>query len=245
MWLLPSWGRAKMASKAIDDCHRMKMTSPAVLFVDGPGGDDSFYKSMRLPPNWRKIISPSRVRLSAQMQWALGEYPSETHYGWLADDYRPQTPYFDQELEDSAGPWGYAQANDLIITKHERAALPSALTSGLCWGGELVRAVGWWGWPAVTHVGIDGLWAMIIAKLGVCHYRRDVIVEHRRYTTGKRPKDCYDVTVKDDDPVVIADLVAWKKIRNDREEKAINAIVERVHTARRAAYEARYAARKV
>lgn len=59
----------------------------------------------------------------------------------------------------------------------------------MCWGGELVRTVGWWALPGVKQAGIDTAWTAIVQPLGLARYTPQVICEHMNYRTGKRPLD--------------------------------------------------------
>src|SRR5690606_20587427 len=189
MWLLPSKGRRKLCQEALDACSDSGMTSLGVLFVDTTVDE---YAGIRLPPNWTVHYCPEGGSLTASMQWAFKEYPSERHYGWLADDVRPRTQGWDKLLEEAAGDWDFACANDLWLGGGTLIQQGRDMTSGLCWGGELVRAVGWWGFPEVIQAGIDTAWVRIIAALGSYRYLPDVIVEHLNWRTGKRDKDDTD-----------------------------------------------------
>jgi hypothetical protein len=146
------------------------------------------------------------------MQYAFTTYPDATHYGWLADDTRPRTRNWDTQLEAAAGEWGLAYARDLWFSESpiERNGLEvgNNLSSGLCWGGELVRTVGWWATPGLRQAGIDMAWLDIVRPLGLHRYRHDIVVEHLNWRTGKREKDAGDDWSRGDDNYVDRDLAA-------------------------------------
>jgi hypothetical protein len=66
------------------------------------------------------------------------------------------------------------------------------LSSGLCWGGTLVRYAGWWSLPGLVQAGIDTAWTALISAAGFARYTPQVIVEHKNWRTGKRPVDEVD-----------------------------------------------------
>lgn len=169
------------------------MTSQGVVYVDGTPDE---YRDLRLPKNWTAHYARQWGGLQASMQWAFREFPDATQYGWLADDTLPRTDNWDTRLEAAAGDWCLSCARDLWLseTEHMRVSLEEGddLSSGLCWGGELVREVGWWALPGAFQAGIDTSWCQIVGPLGLARYTPAVTVEHLNYKTGKRPADAVD-----------------------------------------------------
>lgn len=194
MWLLPSMNRPDQAQAVIDACTDMGMTQTAVLFVDGISVDG--YLNIKLPQNWTIFIAGKRVGLTEAMNWALRQYPSEHCYGWLADDTYPETKNWCDIIEHQTGDWYFCNCYDrYIMDKNKKyydiVSRGALMTSGLCWGGELIRSVGWWAYPQVIQVGIDWIWTELIKDSGIAKYLPDVTVRHDNYRTGRRP---YDVT---------------------------------------------------
>jgi hypothetical protein len=114
-----------------------------------------------------------------------------------------------------AGDWCLSYARDLYLSEQPsfEAELHDGqnLSAGLCWGGKLVREVGWWALPGVRQAGIDTAWCAIVHPLDLARYCRDVTVEHKHYMTGKRERDDGDSWVRDDVEYVKADI----RTRND------------------------------
>lgn len=168
------------------------MTSQGVVYVDE---DDGSYR-LKLPRNWSIHREPKWLSLQGSMQWCFETFPDAAQYGWLADDTRPRTQGWDKKLEAAAGDWILVCCRDLWFSEDpwERAKLENAqnLSSGLCWGGGLVRAAGWWALPGVRQAGIDTAWLDIVKPVGLHNYIHDVTVEHLNWRTGKRPKDAMD-----------------------------------------------------
>jgi hypothetical protein len=146
------------------------------------------------------------------MQWVYNNYPDATQYGWLADDTRPRTPSWDRLLEAAAGNWNLSYANDQWLSKdpieRDRLLLGYNLSSGLCWGGNLVRAVGWWALPGVRQAGIDTAWCDIARTFDLHKYQDDIVVEHWNWRTGKRRKDAGDSWQRDGADYIEKDLKA-------------------------------------
>lgn len=188
------------------------MTSPGVVYVDETV---DMYRKIRLPKNWTIHYEPEWGSLQASMSWCFEQYPDASHYGWLADDTFPRTPGWDKLLEMSAGPWGLSYARDMWMSEGpiERWEFETGknLSSGLCWGGELVRTVGWWAIPGVRQAGIDTAWCSIIEPLGLARYRHDIVVEHHNYRTGKRERDEGDSWDRGGDNYVERDIATVRK----------------------------------
>jgi hypothetical protein len=207
IWLLSTRGRPDATQEVLDACETTGMTSPGVVYVDE---DTGLYDKLRLPFNWRIHREPVWGSLQASMQWVYRQYPRATQYGWLADDTVPRTNGWDKELEASAGDHAFSHARDLWNTEGSQDEFENGLdmSAGLCWGGELVRAAGWWALPGVRQAGIDTAWLAILAPFRLVKYRHDVIVEHKHYLTGKRKTDQGDSWFRDGVNYVQADIDA-------------------------------------
>ena len=188
IWLLSTKGRPELCQEVLDACSESGMTSQGLVYVDG----DS-YPDLQLPSNWEKVEGPEWGGIAAGMNIVMERHPSASAYGWLADDTFPRTSGWDRRVEQAAGDWRLAYCNDAGYIQHLTDVMTGRdLTSGLCWGGELVRAVGWWTLPGVYCAGIDTAWVEIVQPLGLWAYLDDVVVEHKNYRTGKREYDEID-----------------------------------------------------
>jgi hypothetical protein len=183
------------------------MTSPGVVYVDETVDE---YQDIRLPANWSIHYEPVWGSLQASMSWCYDNYPDAAQYGWLADDVRPRTTGWDKLLEDAAADWCLSYARDMWLSESPSllAELEDGtnLSSGLCWGGELVRTVGWWALPGVRQAFIDVAWCRIVEPHNLHRYMGHVTVEHLNYRTGKRPMDAIDDWSRDGDDYVGRDI---------------------------------------
>ena len=186
MWLLPSRGRRESCQAALDAFAEHGST-PGVLYVH-----NSDYGEMRLPDGWIQVNGSEAQ--AGQMRWLFDNYPNEPWYGWIADDNRPLTPDFDLELIKTAGDWNFVFCNGggYKTPAEYRKGLPPSIPSAMLWGGELVRAVGWWAPPWVRHATIDEHWKYITFNSGRARYRHDVVVNHLHWKHNTRAKDDTD-----------------------------------------------------
>ena len=190
MWLLPSRGRPAACQEALD-AIATHGTAPGVLYVHETFED---YADIRLPPGWTKHEGMGAQ--AAQMQWFYAEHPNEKWYGWIADDNRPLTPDFDIMLAEEAEDRYFVFCNGgrHKTNKKYRGGVPTTIPSAMVWGGDLVRAVGWWAPPWIVHATIDEHWKYICTRANRSRYRHDVVVEHLHWITGLRKQDKTDLT---------------------------------------------------
>lgn len=192
MWLLQSRNRRDQCQAAIDSFVKCGLDGTVVVYLDGCRYDPP----LQLPESWRLIQEDQHLRLSVPMNRMLGEYPDEPFYGWLADDLRALDDGCFRLLEERADVNYLAYSNDGWMSHTHRQKLCSGetLAGALCWGGDLVRRVGWWAPPMVQQAMVDVIWNKIITAQspGLHRYAPDIIVEHWNWRTGKRARDEVD-----------------------------------------------------
>jgi hypothetical protein len=137
-------------------------------------------------------LDRSRQGIGALMEASYRRQPDLDFYGWLADDTYPRSGGWDAMLGAAALRHGFACAADGGYIDGEAVEAGGDLSSGLCWAGWLVRAVGWWCPPGLRDAYVDTAWLEIMRPLGLVHYCPHVLVEHRHWRTGKRPQDTLD-----------------------------------------------------
>ena len=207
IWLLSTRGRPKEAQETIDACMDAGMTSRGVVYVDETV---RMYRNLKLPKNWTAHPEPKWRSLQGSMSWCFETYPDATQYGWLADDTRPRTRGWDKRLERLAGDWRLVYCRDLWMSENagmrEQLRNGRDLSSGLCWGGNLVRTVGWWALPGVKQAGIDTAWTEIVRPFNLHRYAHSITVEHLNWRTKKRKYDDVDSWERDGDNYIERDL---------------------------------------
>jgi hypothetical protein len=180
MWILPTRGRPASLVRFIDAWNKTGATTPVMLRLDDDDVELPNYVAIELPKNFVRVIGP-RIGLARSINQVFEIYPNEPWYGLLADDLLPQTPGWDKLLTDKASCWNISYPNDL-------GKLPD-LPTHPCVGGDLIRAIGWFGFPPTKHYFVDTIWQYIGQHLDNIHRLDDVIVEHLHYSTGKSEMD--------------------------------------------------------
>lgn len=210
IWLLSTRGRPEACQQVLDACEATGMTSRGLVYVDETVDE---YADLRLPANWRIHRERKWGSIAASMRYCLKRYPNATQYGWLADDNIPQTPAWDVALEEAAADWNISCARDLWISENGCRNITGGpcFTSGLCWGGKLIRSVGWWSLPGVRQGGIDAAWNDLAGMLGLTRYLPDVVIEHLTWKLKKRSKDETDEWTKKGITYIASDLEEYEK----------------------------------
>jgi hypothetical protein len=190
MWFLPSTERPERFALALAGIER---TAPDVgLCVLLRSGDEQLDR-------YREIIAKSSLKPTVQFhghygcariwQFAYLMYPKEPFYGFVADDLEFLTEGWDQRLQEAAGSWKMAWADDGIHS--------GRIPTHYALGGELVRAVGYWGPPGFFHNCIDGVWQEIVGQAGLGEYCSDVKFRHNHWVLNKALKDrIYEMVVE-------------------------------------------------
>ncbi len=208
MWFLPSRGRADMCQEVLDACVGAKMTEPGVVYVDGRVDD---YPNLKLPDNWSKLVGTKD--LVPAREWWFKTHPNQKYYAQLCDDLFPHTEHFDQRLIENAGDWGMVECSDKSPTTGHQYL---GYTPPLVWGGELIRAAGFWTQYTVgiRQAEVDVAWIHLLEPLGLRGCDESIIVEHRNWRGNARVKDETDNWVRDGVPYIQKDIEAfnkWKK----------------------------------
>jgi len=182
MWSLPTRGRPSSLKRFIDAYVDTKGSSAVYVRLDE---DDPFlteYLKLQFPKSFIINVGP-REGLKAAMEEMFKKYPNEDWYGLGADDIVPRTDFWDKELATEAGLRKIAHPDDL--GKRKKKHLP---THPVC-GGDLVRAVGWFGHPATVHFFLDNSWQFVGEGLNCITLREDIVVEHLHHSLGKSQLD--------------------------------------------------------
>jgi hypothetical protein len=145
---------------------------------------DSFlpeYKKLKLPSTFELHIGP-RTKLGAAMAEFYTLNPNLDWYGLLADDVVPITECWDTKLISAAGSNNISGAQDGRNKGH--------FYCHPIIGGELVRAVGWFGFPYTTHFHLESPWKYLTKKdKRFGKVLSDVIVKHEHFRYDKSIKD--------------------------------------------------------
>lgn len=179
MWILTSLGRPDRIRKVVDS-YAWGFETQVILALWSGDARLREYLRQEWPENWR-VETISRRGNGPTYNKILDRYPNEPCYGFLADDAILDEQGMLRQLEQEAGDWNVAYAND----KHWGARLPTMP----CIGGDLVRAVGFLAPEFLTHWAIDNAWGVIGERLGALRYRADLTYTHLNPAFGTAPDD--------------------------------------------------------
>lgn len=182
MWVLPTRSRLNNCIRFINAWNDSKASTPVYVRLDHCDPHIEELKSLAWPDTFNIVIGPRQGMKSALQEMFLN-YPNESWYGFLADDLLPKTPNWDLKVIEVAGNKNISYPNDL--GKKGKRDLPTHP----CVGGDLVRAIGWFGFPATYHFYLDTIFRYIGQNLNNIHRLEDVIVEHMHFGRGKSQLD--------------------------------------------------------
>lgn len=179
MVILPTIYRPDSLRRFIDNYEKTDATLPIYVVVDK---DNAFhYRSVGMPPNFRRCVAPSGSRLGDIFNMMFKAMPDEDFYGMIADDVVPETKGWDILLRDACKPdkiaWGWDGGHDETLIRHPFI------------GGDLVRKLGFWSVPGIKHWYVDNAWRDIANGLNCGVYLPDVKMKHHHYTNGLAQKD--------------------------------------------------------
>lgn len=169
MWIFATRNRPENCKRFIDAWIKTKASTPVYVRIDDDDSTLDELTSLSWPKDF-KIVVGKREGLRAAMQELYLENPNEPWYGLLADDLVPQTENWDILLAERAGNKNISYPNDL-------GGKPKLPTHPVV-GGDLTRALGWFGFPVVQHLYVDTVYQYIGNQLNNLYRMEDVIVEH-------------------------------------------------------------------
>ena len=223
--LVPSRGRPKNVARLIEACAKTCRANTVLHF--GFDEDDDTLGTLAAdltgPRHWPAIPCMATVRPRMGLaHWTNYLSALNEDAPWQAsigDDMVPLTDGWDERLCEAAGPAGMAYPND-----RRRDDIPEAIVIST----SLVRALGWFCQPSLSHWFVDAVWRDIGTLAGCLRYLPDVVVEHRHPNvpgSGAR----HDATYGDAAAEYARDLAAYQKWRMKR----MRADIETVRECRR------------
>lgn len=179
MWILTSLGRPDRIRAVVNSYDWTNQSRVLLTLWQGDKRLDE-YMSQKWPGGWQ--IKTVTMRGNGPTYNEIFErYPHEHCYGFLADDAVLEPQGMLRQLEEAAGDWNIAYAND----GHWGDRLPTMP----CIGGELARAVGYLAPPCLTHWAIDTAWGEIGRRLNCLRYLPQCVYTHLNPVWGTAPDD--------------------------------------------------------
>ena len=147
------------------------ISTPGFVVVNGPLQIEA-YRRMRLPFGWELIELPVNLGICGGLNWCFEKFPNEPWYGMPCDDELVFTEGFDRVLIDAAGAWNISHGNDGWMSE-------TRLWTYATYGGDLLRAAGYWALPGLWHWYFDDHWELVAKEFSLKRHCREVVTEHR------------------------------------------------------------------
>ncbi len=179
VWIMPTFGRPWRCQEALSSIA-VAGASRGLVIVDGDR--DPLYDGLVLPDRWRIVRLPANRGVCGVLNFVLNTRGYESWYGFISDDSVVRTEAFDLPLIDAAGRTGFANSAD-GWQAHAR------MHGAVVFGGDLLRALGWWAPPGLVHCFVDDAWEHIGRTLGNWVHVPQVMVEHIHFWNGKASHD--------------------------------------------------------
>lgn len=199
MWILPTRSRPESCQRFIDNWIKTESSTKVLVRLDQC--DPALEKILSL--NWPKTFTVrigKREGVAKATNELFQEFKDEPWYGFLADDFVPKTVQWDKKLADAASNKFISYPNDMA----EREDLPTLP----CVGGDLIREIGYFGFPFTHHYYVDTVYQFLGKNLGIIKRLDNVIVEHMHYEFGKSN---LDIVYQESNEKFKNDKSIWKK----------------------------------
>jgi len=136
MWFLPSLHRPARLAFCLNAIRTAGCSTPGKVILGADQAAD--IPGLPLPDGWTAVCQhPEDKSLVAVMNRFVKDHPDLAWYGFLQDDLHVRTPHWDTLLIAAAGSCGMASCNDMFKA-------PARMTSATVYGGDLIRAFGFW-----------------------------------------------------------------------------------------------------
>jgi hypothetical protein len=145
---------------------------------------------------------------------SFGMHRRYAFYSVTNDDFVYQTPGWDNILCQKRK---ISYGNDLLAG----ADMPT--TSVI--DGDIVRALGWLQLPTTRFLNGDSAWKAVGHDLNALKYHKDVLIEHRHWSSGHRQPDETSMRTNNAE-VVLDDGKAFKTWLHEQKNSDINRIKE-------------------
>lgn len=228
VYLCPSRGRPGNVARLVDAWEATTIGAAALVVAidhDDPTLPDYLDALGALDLDARGGLSNvhvaigERLRLGGTLNALAPELAANGRrgVGFLGDDHVPRTFGWDADLADVLDdtPAAVVYGNDLL----QGATLPTAV----CLAGVIVRALGYFVPPGMTHLYLDNYWKELGRRLGTLTYLPDIIIEHMHPLAGKAPTDARYAEVNHPD-VYAADEARYRRYVAEELADAVAAV---------------------
>ena len=186
MWVLPTRGRPDRCQATLDSLVESGVSTEGVVVVDGD--PDPAYDNLRVPPGWQVIRANKRRGVCAILNECFALDPDQPWWGFISDDsvVTKAPSEWDIDMIVAAGDDGFASSADGLHADYR-------MHGAVVFGGALLRHLGWWVPPGLTHSFCDDVWERIGRALGNWSYMPNTVVEHRHVLNGAADDATYQL----------------------------------------------------
>ncbi len=179
MFVLPTYGRPGRCQAALDSIA-VAGPSEGIVWIDGDL--DSAYDALVVPDGWSIHWPVTNLGFCGVLNAAFAMYPGEPWYGVISDDSLVRTPGWQAALVKQAGVAGFANSGDAWQASRR-------MHGAVVFGGDLLRAFGYWAPPKLQHSFVDDAWERLARALDNWRHVPQVLVEHAHRGNGKAEDD--------------------------------------------------------
>ena len=202
MWFLPSLHRPARLAFCLNAIRTAGCSTPGMVILGADQAGD--IPGLPLPDGWTAVCQhPEDKSLVAVMNRFVKDHPDLAWYGFLQDDLHVRTPQWDTLLIAAAGSCGMASCNDMFKA-------PARMTSATVYGGDLIRAFGFWCPTELEHNFQDDFWEEVGQKCNNWVVLMDVVAEHLHAFIGKAENDA---TYQHGFEPINRDAAAWERYK--------------------------------
>lgn len=160
-----------------------------------------------LPPDWTaRCRTPDEINVPAILNAFFRAHPDLPWYGVMMDDVIVRTKEWDTRMVMVAG-------RDCFVSANDGWQAPRRMHAAVVFGGDLLRAMGFWCLPALHHCYLEDVWEDVAWHCGNWTVMMDVMLEHIH---PARPECAaqFDATYRLQDQWVAADRATWERFRD-------------------------------
>ena len=173
-WFYPSYGRAQKCANVLLMMRRQGAEADGFVYVSEDDPEIEAYQALPLPRGWALTVMPAgQGWLADKLNHAFRTHPDLPWYGVVYDDLVFTTD-FEGQLVGAAGKYKIASAAYMA----DRMAAGSRIHGAAVFGGELLRALGFWVPVGIRHLYTDDAWELIGKTLHIWRTLPDVVTIH-------------------------------------------------------------------
>jgi hypothetical protein len=173
-WFYPSYGRAQKCANVLTMMRRQGAEADGFVYVSEDDPEIEDYRALSLPKGWALMVMPAgQGWLADKLNHAFETHPDLPWYGVVYDDLVFTTD-FEGQLVGAAGRFKIASA----AFGANRMDPGTRIQGAAVFGGDLLRALGYWVPAGIRHLFTDDAWELLGKTLRVWRILPEVVTVH-------------------------------------------------------------------